>query len=209
MLTLCNGRIKDGPTPVKAPHTRRRLTSRFYLSLLCSNTRRIAIFLVSIPCYSCTSISFSLSLSHLVSFFSLLYIVSLPFYSIVSPVLSISILFFYFHASSFFVVLRSLSEYYSIAPLKSYLSSPFFALRFASCSTSTSFYDLPRVYNIPTRRCSIPLRTLCKHTPSTHALRLSKVLRLRYSFPRLVGRRVSLSRMEILLGRWLLRCLEF
>lgn len=130
MLTLCNGRIKDGPTPVKAPHTRRRLTSRFYLSLLCSNTRRIAIFLVSIPCYSCTSISFSLSLSHLVSFFSLLYIVSLPFYSIVSPVLSISILFFYFHASSFFVVLRSLSEYYSIAPLKSYLSSPFFALRF-------------------------------------------------------------------------------
>lgn len=27
VLTLCNGRIKDGPTPVKAPHTRRRLTT--------------------------------------------------------------------------------------------------------------------------------------------------------------------------------------
>lgn len=29
VLTLCNGRIKDGPTPVKAPHTRRRLTTLF------------------------------------------------------------------------------------------------------------------------------------------------------------------------------------
>lgn len=28
-MTLCNGRIKDGPTPVKAPHTRRRLTTLF------------------------------------------------------------------------------------------------------------------------------------------------------------------------------------
>lgn len=32
VLTLCNGRIKDGPTPVKAPHTRRRLTSLYLLS---------------------------------------------------------------------------------------------------------------------------------------------------------------------------------
>lgn len=104
-------------------------------------------------------------------FFS--YIVSLPFYSIVSAVLSIST--FLLLSCTIFLCCSLVPYEYSIAPLKSYLSSPFFVC-FASCSTSTSFYDLPRVYNIPTRRCSIPLRTLCKHTASTHALRLSKVL---------------------------------
>lgn len=167
---------------MKAPHTRRRLTSRFYLSFLCSNTHRIVIFLVSIPC---TSICFSHSLSHLVSF-SFSYIVSLPFYSIVSyRPFSLSLLFFYLHARSFFVVLWPLTSTRSLLWKATFL---LLSSCLVSCSTSTSFYDLPRVYNIPTRRCSIPLRTLCKHTASTHALRLSKVLWLRYLLPRLVGR---------------------
>lgn len=45
VLTLCNGRIKDGPTPVKAPHTRRRLTS---LSLRLFSSPRLATSLF--PC---------------------------------------------------------------------------------------------------------------------------------------------------------------
>lgn len=41
VLTLCNGRIKDGPTPVKAPHTRRRLTTLFLCPTLACVPRSV------------------------------------------------------------------------------------------------------------------------------------------------------------------------
>lgn len=170
---------------MKAPHTRRRLTSRFYLSFLCSNTHRIVIFLVSIPCYLHFYMLFSFSFTSCILFFLLHCISSILLHRIVSAVLSISA--FLLPSCTIFLCC-SLAPYSSTRSLLWKATFLLLSSCFASCSTSTSFYDLPRVYNIPTRRCSIPLRTLCKHTASTHALRLSKVLWLRYLFPRLVGR---------------------
>lgn len=58
VLTLCNGRIKDGPTPVKAPHTRRRLTTLFLRPTLARTAARSRS-----PVSPSRPISLSLSLS--------------------------------------------------------------------------------------------------------------------------------------------------
>lgn len=68
-MTLCNGRIKDGPTPVKAPHTRRRLTTLFLRPTLVVRSRNLSLLRVcpiSLPPSLSLSFSFSqcTSLSH-------------------------------------------------------------------------------------------------------------------------------------------------
>lgn len=141
MLTLCNGRIKDGPTPVKAPHTRRRLTSRFYLSLLCSNTHRIAIFLVLYHA-SCTSICFSLSLSHLVSFFFLLHCISSILLHRIGRSLYLYFSFTFIHDLSllFFGPLRVLDRSFEKLPFFSFLRALLRALPLLRPSTTSRVY---------------------------------------------------------------------
>lgn len=95
VLTLCNSGIKDGPTPVKAPHTRRRLTSRslclFTELMLCP----LFVFLQFFR-YPPKSTPLPLSATTLVlSLFPPSPLVSFPFSS-VSPVLS-------FHSVSLFL----------------------------------------------------------------------------------------------------------
>lgn len=65
VLTLCNGRIKDGPTPVKAPHTRRRLTTLFLRPTLARTAARSRS-----PVSPSRPISLSLSLSRRCTSFS-------------------------------------------------------------------------------------------------------------------------------------------
>lgn len=65
VLTLCNGRIKDGPTPVKAPHTRRRLTTLFLRPTLVRSVLAVRLsFVVA------RSLSLSLFLSRQCTSFS-------------------------------------------------------------------------------------------------------------------------------------------
>lgn len=65
VLTLCNGRIKDGPTPVKAPYTRRRLTTLFLRPTLVRSVLAVRLSFVA-----ARSLSLSLFLSRQCTSFS-------------------------------------------------------------------------------------------------------------------------------------------